>query len=350
MKLFTNKYFILGNVFLVLIALPLTLFFLRKQQELRGRAAPTTKLSFFPDSVKAGPGQEFSVDAMVNPTQNVVSIVDMHVTFDSQKLEIVSIKPNDIAFPVTLRGPTYETGKANISVNIGAEVTKAISTQTKVATLTFKVKPEGTKGNTNVAYNAEKARVFSLSTDDQPGENVLASTSPLTVTVQDVAITPTPSVSPTVTPAGPTPTPSNRAPVCTGLATNQGTTGAAPFIVVFTVNGNDVDGVINKASFNFGDGVTQDMTVGGGIGTNAVSVQVNHTYNTAGNYQASAVLTDDKAAISASCLLTITVQSQAVASPTKTPTIAPPGSTTTTLGIIGAVVITIIGGAVLLFL
>ena len=101
-----------------------------------------------------------------------------------------------------------------------------------------------------------------------------------------------------------------QSPTCTGLNVDRTPSGAAPFSVTFTANGNTPNTAINKVTFDFGDGPTQAVTQGSGIGTNTVSVQTSHTYNNPGTYKATATMTDNTGApstITTSCTQTITV-------------------------------------------
>lgn len=379
MKILKNKFFILGNLLLILVVLPIILFFVKKQQEGRSRAAPTTILSFTPATKDAALGRNVDVDITVNPGQNYISIVDMDIRFDASKLEYVAITPNSSAFPVTLKGPTLSNGSVGISVNIGSNVTKAIQSPTKVATVTFKVLVNAPSGPTQLTFFTSQdptkpTRVLSVAEPDGAGENVLASTIPGTINIGGgQVITPTQTSSPTptmpsitITPA-PTSAPvNNQIPICTGLSIDRDTTGAAPYSLTFTANGRDTDGVISKVSFDFGDGPIQTITQAGGIGTSTVSIQVSHTYINPGTYQASTFLTDNNGGISSSsaaCSKTIIITQSKIGGggngngggttqppSTPIPTLPPTGSTMTTVGIIGGIVLTVIGGAVLLLL
>jgi hypothetical protein len=151
MKVFKNKYFILGNMLLLLITIPVILFFLKQQTQVGTHAAATTQLSLTPATVNASVGTNFTVDVMINPNQNIVSIVNMYVLFDQTKLQLVSIDPNTTAFPATLRAPVIQAGSGNVSVFIGSDVTKAIQTPTKVATLTFKPLANTDSGPTQIS-------------------------------------------------------------------------------------------------------------------------------------------------------------------------------------------------------
>jgi len=119
----------------------------------------------------------------------------------------------------------------------------------------------------------------------------------------------------------------NPIPVCTGLAVDRDPNGAAPFTITFTASGNSGFGStprtnpINQVIFSFGDGSIQNVTSGGGIGGDKVSVSASHTYNNPGTYQVTATLSDTSGAISAdsaNCTQMVTV-SQSLTTPTPTP-------------------------------
>lgn len=391
MKIFANKFLILGTIVLLLVSIPLTLFLIKKQQEVRSQATASSRLYLNPENISASTQcSTFAMDVMVDPGSNLVSIVDFTLKYDPTALEITSIKEGE-AFPIVKAGtPVLSSGEANISVAIGSDITKSIQTITKVATVTFKPK---VAGSTQVTFDTGKSQILSTK-DPQDGvaENVLSTASPASITVTDGACTITPSVPVNLTPGvtsgvtpgvtggpgggasgapTPTTTATNKAPTCNDLTVSPSATGSAPFSVMFTAKGSDADtgGLIVKTSFSFGDGgQIQDVTAGMNLQT--VTAQTSHTYTTGGTFNATATFTDDKSAISATCSKAITVTASAAATlaptlaitsapptlaataiPTNVaPTIPPTGSTGKTIGIIGAVVLTIIGGFFLLAL
>ncbi len=378
MKILQNKFFIIGNLLLLLLAIPLTLFFVKKQQEVRSHAAPVSKLYFNPASPNTSTQcSTFNVDVMVDPgtapNSNIVSIVNFYITYNPTNLEVVSIQNNAAVFPTVVRAASISPGSANMSVSVGADVTKAVQSISKVATITFKPKAAG---SATVQFDTSKSRIFSLAPSDQPTENVLfsSSTAPVTITTATCPTgpgtpgttgTPTPNetITPATTPAVTPATGANQAPACTDFEVTPAATGPAPFSVLFTAKGNDPDaaGLVAKTSFTFGDGQVQDVT--DGMNLKNVAVQTNHTYQTSGSFTATVVFTDDKGAVSPTCNQAITVSSTASATiaPTEAPTAVPTaiptvaevpatGSVGQTFGIIGAVILTIGGGLALLLL
>lgn len=367
-------------ILFLLAAIPLTVYFLQKRQETRSRATPATTLSFCkPGSspcsgnISGTVGQNFDTDIIVNPGSNQVFSINLTIVYDPTKFATAGagFVSNSAAFPSILEGPTYSAGSISVTLSTGSDFTKAIQTITKAATVTFQGVAPVIPSSPNLLFGSQ-TQVLSVASTDQPNENVLATTNGGTVTIAQGSATPTPTSPPT------TPT-ANQPPVCTTLNVDRATTGAAPFSLAFTANGNDPDGTITKVSFNFGDGPVQDVIQGGGIGTKTVSVQASHTYNNPATFTASATLTDDKGTVSqiGPCSQTITVTGTAVtpapggatatpapaASPTTTPvptplatvtprpavSVTPPGPGDIVLGIgaVGAVLAVI--GAILFF-
>ena len=265
-----------------------------------------------------------------------------------------------------------------MSVSVGADVTRAVQTISKVATITFVAK---TAGPTQIQFDSTKSRVFSLKPADKPTENVLLSgLAPANVTVNTSTCTGGGGVSGTPAPSGipglpgvsttpgvggglsGTPAPSGLAPVCSEFNVAPANAGPAPYSVAFTAKGNSpvTTGLITTTTFTFGDGQTQAVT--DGMNLKDVTAQVNHTYQAAGNYTATVVFTDNTGAQSAACNQVINTTASASASPTveaeptteaplvEKPTIEPTGSVAQTFGIIGAVILTIVGGFIFLAL
>lgn len=210
-----KKILLLGFIFVLLVAIPLTVYILQKQQELRSRAVAATKLYFSQPSqtnelttLQKTTGDTFSLDIIVNPgtNQNQVSFVKLNIYYDSQKLDVVGdkLKTNEAAFPATLEGPTYSSGNASVTVSVGADPAKVITSTTKLATITLKALAPTNATTTSIAFTG--SQVLSIASSDQPSENVLVgSGTPLSLTIGGAAATPTPT--PTRTPVQPTAAP-----------------------------------------------------------------------------------------------------------------------------------------------
>lgn len=362
-----KKFFLLGFILVLLVAIPLTVFLTQKRQQVTSQATPATTLSFVPTSANASTGQTINFDVMMNPATNQVSFVKLIINYDATKLTKgdAGITPNTTAFPSVLEGPTYTSGSMSVTLSVGGDPAKVIQTATKVATVSFKVLDTATTGTTQISFGSQ-TQVLSIGTSDQANENVLlANPAPATVNITASAAPTT-----TVTPASTSSATTNAAPVCSSLVIDRAATGTAPYPVTFTAAGTDSDGTINKVSFVFGDGQVGDVTTGGGIGTKTVNAQISHTYQNAGTFKATATLTDNNGLTNTNaCTTTVTVNTStggtsgtsgtggaatatptsiAVATTTPRATIAPtgPGNKVLGLGTVG-IILTIIGGLIL---
>lgn len=328
-----KRFLIFGFVVVLLLVVPLTVYILQKQQETRSRATASTTLDMSPAAVSTNVGKTFDLNVMMNPGSNQVIASTLIITYDPTKLATLpaSLVPNATVFPSILEGPVYSNGKASITLTVGVDVTKAIQTSSKVATISFKAIGETNGTPTEVRLSTDT----NITSTSDPEINVLSTTKPALITINAAVptppggggtpaptsgILPTSPIVPTRIPVVPTTIPGvggnpiNNSPLCSGLNVDRTPSGAAPFSITFTLNGSDSDGTIQKATFNFGDGPIQNILSSGGIGTNSVSVQVAHTYNNPGTYNASAILTDSGGAVSsgsAACSQTITVSQAA---------------------------------------
>lgn len=389
-----KRLLLIGFFAIILVAIPVTVYFLQQQQQVNSHAQAATSLSFSPPSTQASPlqknvGDTFGLDLSVDPSTNLVSFVRLEIQYDPTKLATASangadaFEPNKAAFPSINEGPIYQDGKILVTVSVGSDPTKAIQTPTKIGTITFKALAS-TDTPTLVSYGAQ-TQVLSIGSADQASENVLSSVSPAAIMIAGAATTPTPSPSVTETPTDtptptiasdtPTPTPTvaqvtdtptptiastpsanNQVPVCTGLTATPAS-GSAPLVVNFTAQGNDPDGTISKVTFNFGDGDVTPIT--DGMGTSSVQTQTTHTYNSGGTFTASAVLTDNNAGdsvSSGSCTQTIVVDgpiatptATLTASDTPTPTLGNPGPGSTIIGLGAFFTALSVIGAILFF-
>lgn len=376
MSFFASKKFILfGLIFVLLAAIPVTIWLVGQQTRPATQAIKATKLFFSPETTSTTVGETFDLAVTVDPGVNQISFVKLAVNYDSTKLATsgAGFSPNTSALPGILEGPIYTPGKISITLTVKADPTSVIQTQTQVGTITFEALEETGATPAQITFDTldNQTQVLSIASADLPSENVLSSTSPASVIIGASTVSPTASPTPTTaatttptptTTGTPTPTPTpgaggtNQAPACTALNVDRATTGDAPFAITFTAVGSDTDGTISKATFNFGDGPVEDVTQSGGIGTNTVSVQTSHTYTTAGTYTATAVLTDNSSNVSSAttCTQTITVTSTATPTPTPfipAPTIEPsgPGDIILGIGTIG-VILVILGAFTLLAL
>lgn len=345
-----KKLLLVGFIIVILIAIPVTIFLVKQQQETRSQAEQATTLSFEPASTLQTPLQAekddiVDLDLVVDPgaNQNLVSFVKVEILYDPTKLATVAATPQEpqrksfaeeTSVMSLLEGPVYSEGKIVATLSVGVDPTKVIQTKTKIATLKFAAIDGTGSTPTEVSFSEGGTQVLSAGENDQANENVLAGTDSAFIAIAGEATTttsPSPSltVSPsvTVTPTTPvlsttpsqtattSPTPTiigdaieNTPPVCTAFNVDRTTTGPAPFSITFTAVGTDSNGTISKVTFSYGDGQVDNVTQGGGIGTASVNASAAHTYQNAGTYTASAVLTDNNGGISSgTCTQTITV-------------------------------------------
>ncbi|MCL4415392.1 MAG: PKD domain-containing protein [Actinobacteria bacterium] len=362
MSIFSGKkIFLLGFIVVLLIAIPLTVYLARQQQETRSGAAPSTTLSLTPTAQTTTVDQTVSFDIMVNPGSNQVSLVKFTLTFDGTKITPIDsgFVANTQALPNVSSGPTYGTNSVAVTLRVD-NPQQSLTLPTKIATITFRAVAPTEGVPTRITFT--DTSVMSSGGESSFNENVFLSSSPATVTIDAGQITPTVTPAATVTPA-PTvtsaPTQANVVPTCSSL-TSDVSSGSASLTVNFTGVGSDSDGTISKATFNFGDGTVEDSTDGQGVNTNSATITKSHIFNSAGAFTTNVVFTDNGGGVStpSSCTQVINVAAGTItpttiistAAPTAVPTALPPTGPESQLLAIGAfgAIISVIG-VILLF-
>ncbi len=367
---------------MILLVIPVTVFLVQQQQNLQSQANPNTTLSFVPPDKTASVGEKIDFDIWISPGNNQVNFVKLVIKFDATKLSTKKeyFELNRASNLSVIEGPIIGDDGDSISVILSVEndPTKVIRADTKIGTISFDTL-EAADPPTQIAFDDQQVQIRSINGANQDAfnENVFLNGTPATVTIQgdadvtpdpDATLTPRATLTPTITLAAtftPTPTSTNsgegsspatnQAPVCESLITDRSTDGTAPLSLTFTAAGSDTDGTISKVTFSFGDGTVEDVTTGGGIGTDTVNVQKSFTYNNANSFTASALMTDDSGEVSSdstSCAVTVTVSDGDGSGSTVDSggaTVAPTGPTETIFGIGAIGGLLFIVGALLFF-
>ncbi len=174
-------------------------------QEIRTKAAPASTISFSPGTVTASPNETFTLDATIDPGLNLVTAVELHITFDPTVLSASSVT-NGSAFPNVFPafsgqspyGPVIDNTNGTITFIVGTQQTQPVTTSSTVATISFLTKSQASISSVSFADTTVASAL-------QEATNVITSRIPTTVSV--VSSTPTPTNTPTPTPtATPIPT------------------------------------------------------------------------------------------------------------------------------------------------
>lgn len=408
-----KQIFLFGFLLILGVAIPVTLYLIRHQQHPGAGATRATVVSFDSSTSSDGgvikhvnPNDTVDLPIFVDPkngqTVNTVSVVTIQITFNPKYLQVADPttcinSTGALANVVTKATCSNSTGSALVRL-AASSVSNFITTKTEIADIKFLVNPN-VSGSTQVTFGGLSQADSSQNQD--PESSVIASTQPATLYIGNVQVptltnTPTPTTVGAATPTDtPTPTTSLNPPVCSSLTTDVGTSGTAPYTITFTANGQPQgSATLSKATFNFGDGTVQDVSISNNATdtptsaptdtptpttsaptdtptetptpTTAQSVagsaQLAHTYAAGGSYNASVTFTDSSGAVSVpgNCTQTITISGPTATPggpkaanptatssnpPTATPTVAAtgPGEQILGIGVAGAV-LTIVGG------
>ena len=204
-------------------------FLVRRQQEIREKAAPATSLSISPPTQSKNPGQTLNFSVRMDTGENQVTGLDIRLSFDPSAIEIVSIQQGSGILNLNQQ---FISNSDNTAGQIAystytAEKTKAVQgTGLEVLNISASVKTDALAGSYTLSFLPSTA-VAGLS----EGQNVLTGTTPAIISVLAAlggtpTPTPTPAPTPTPTPPGvggggatPTPTPTPTASPVGGEAT-----------------------------------------------------------------------------------------------------------------------------------
>lgn len=226
------------SIGLILLAIPLTVFFVGQRQEIRKRAAPASTLTLSPATVTKKVGETFTLEAKIDTGTNQVGVVQIRVVYDPAILQAQDITNGPLAPSISVSGKIDATGKASITV--GAKSTsQPIKGAGTVAILTMKALT-ATAGPVSVRFTP-LPDTYANALGEQ--SNVLVGTTPANITVVNAdgsagtataapTATPSATIKPTVsltaTPTRlPTPTPTTALTLTlTPTPTQMATSGA----------------------------------------------------------------------------------------------------------------------------
>ncbi len=183
---------------LLLIAVPVTVYFVGTQQELRSKAAPATTLTFSPASISKAVDEQFSVNIQIDTGANSVTAVKLAIAFDATKLEAMSITNGAFAPKISASG-TVAPGTATITV-AAASTAQPIKGNGTIAILRMRGKA-GTGSPISMTFGST---TFVSSLNETT--NALTTTQPAVITIIGetslpiITLTPTPTQAQFVTP------------------------------------------------------------------------------------------------------------------------------------------------------
>jgi hypothetical protein len=182
----------------ILLAVPISVYFVGQSQELRSRAAPATTLAFNPTSLTKKVGDTFSLDIQIDTGGNNVAIAELHITFDTTVLEATSFTTGPAA-PLIAASEILGAGTASISVRAQSTAQPITGTGT-IAVIRFRV-----KGVPATPVKIAFAPTTYVSGLGESNPNVLVSTIPATIQISGgnelgIVGASVPSVQPTLQP------------------------------------------------------------------------------------------------------------------------------------------------------
>lgn len=226
---------------LLVIIVPIGVYFIRQEQDTRSKAAPATILSFSPVTTSKGVGDTFTVDvaidtgcstgSAVGATCNQITTADLVITYDPALVDATSITLGSFLSGANQLRNIIDPATGKIKYGVNVNPAGAQSGQGTLARITFVGKKAG-----SFSLQFDPATLLTGSTEDV---NVVKNQSSGTITITGLSPTSTPTptttsaTTSTPTPTQPagaaaTPTPTNRPNATpTPTPTSSGGTGGS---------------------------------------------------------------------------------------------------------------------------
>ncbi|EKD87373.1 MAG: hypothetical protein ACD_36C00114G0003, partial [uncultured bacterium] len=106
-----KRFALLLPLLLLIIAIPIGVYYIGQRQDIRDRAAPSTTLSLSPSSISKQQGNTLSLDVTIDTGENTVSAIELVVNTDPAKVKITGIAADDF-FSQSLIEPAFTDSRA----------------------------------------------------------------------------------------------------------------------------------------------------------------------------------------------------------------------------------------------
>jgi|GEM_PF-5262909 len=146
----------------MLVGLLSGIFFLFGWNVVLVQAVPDSELYFISREKKVVVNGDFSLDAMLNPGQNQVSAVELHVKFDQNKFRLDNVETNGSPFSVTLQKANIDNASGVASLVVGIPANNPvvpITVASKIASFFFHSLVDAEKIDVDIS---EKSKVAAL--------------------------------------------------------------------------------------------------------------------------------------------------------------------------------------------
>ncbi|HSX09117.1 MAG TPA: VWA domain-containing protein, partial [Candidatus Saccharimonadales bacterium] len=161
----------------------------QQQQQTKSNAEKTVNISFQSSvaspsaTVQIPAGSTFNLDVYVDPGTNSVSLVKLDMKYDPTRFQLAGgFIPNSAVFPQVVEGPIGASGSITTTLSIGSNLSAAIKTRTKVGTLELKAIETAPAGASIISFGSD-SQALSVSANSSYEENVIASTTPVTIQI-----------------------------------------------------------------------------------------------------------------------------------------------------------------------
>jgi len=185
-----HKYLGISATVAMLLLLPIVVISTQRPQRLSGIAEGATTIIFSPTSIESSPleekiGQEFFLNVLIDPGKNIISIVRLDINYDPKIFKLSMANPieiNKTIFTNVIDGPSYSAGNVQMTLSVGNDLSKSLSSRTKAITLNF-VPISKTLDSSTIVSFGDNTSASGVKANNLDEENVVSSTAPAYIIV-----------------------------------------------------------------------------------------------------------------------------------------------------------------------
>lgn len=185
MNKFTAKGKVIASILgvaILSIGLMAGIFLVKKNQDIREKAAPSTSLTISPATQNKNPGNTFTVNVVANSGSNLISGVDLYINYDKNSIQIDSVtKGSGISGFGTEINKKIDPllGKIAYSAFTLDPATFANGSNLNLLTISGSILDSATSGESSISFDARTAIAGS-----QEGQDIVVSKSGAKIVVQ----------------------------------------------------------------------------------------------------------------------------------------------------------------------
>lgn len=176
-----KKIFLYLGIGIALLAVPITVYMVGQNSDIRKKAAPASTLAFSPAATSVKAGEKFTLAVKLDTADNQVGLVQLKIVYDPAFLEVEDIANDTFAPSIRVSKKIDPTGKASITVG-AKDSTHPINGSGTIATISMKALKSSA---TPILVKFTPSPDTAANALNETSEDVLIGRSPASITIKN---------------------------------------------------------------------------------------------------------------------------------------------------------------------